>query len=157
MDCDCKLHYSYRIFCFFFIKDLKIDNSVRQFLPQKSESYESLVETENQFGSMIVVGVSLEDKNGNILTLENIQVVKNITDRILELDQVDSIDSLTHIDYVCNQDGSISATQMQITIYSLSKEEKSELEKENGAKILTESEIQQKVLESLIGLSKKLN
>lgn len=173
----------------FFIKDLKIDNSVRQFLPQKSESYERLVETENQFGSMIVVGVSLEDKNGNILTPENIQVVKNITDRILELDQVDSIDSLTHIDYVCNQDGSISATQlipedytgsdedifsikeklvqwdemynrvivnddnsatqMQITIHSLSKEEKSELEKENGGKILTESEIQQKVLDDI--------
>lgn len=173
----------------FFIKDLKIDNSVRQFLPQKSESYERLVETENQFGSMIVVGVGLEDKNGNILTPENIQVVKNITDRILELDQVDSIDSLTHIDYVCNQDGSISATQlipedytgsdedifsikeklvqwdemynrvivnddnsatqMQITIHSLSKEEKSELEKENGGKILTESEIQQKVLDDI--------
>lgn len=173
----------------FFIKDLKIDNSVRQFLPQKSESYERLVETENQFGSMIVVGVSLEDKNGNILTPENIQVVKNITDRILELDQVDSIDSLTHIDYVCNQDGSISATQlipedytgsdedifsikeklvqwdemynrvivnddnsatqMQITIHSLSKEEKSELEKENGTKILTDSERQQKVLNEI--------
>lgn len=173
----------------FFIKDLKIDNSVRQFLPQKSESYERLVETENQFGSMIVVGVSLEDKNGNILTPKNIQVVKNITDRILELDQVDSIDSLTHIDYVCNQDGSISATQlipedytgsdedifsikeklvqwdemynrvivnddnsatqMQITIHSLSKEEKSELEKENGTKILTDSERQQKVLNEI--------
>lgn len=173
----------------FFIKDLKIDNSVRQFLPQKSESYERLVETENQFGSMIVVGVSLEDKNGNILTPENIHVVKNITDRILELDQVDSIDSLTHIDYVCNQDGSISATQlipedytgsdedifsikeklvqwdemynrvivnddnsatqMQITIHSLSKEEKSELEKENGTKSLTDSEGQQKVLNEI--------
>ena len=173
----------------FFIKDLKIDNSVRQFLPQKSESYERLVETENQFGSMIVVGFSLEDKNGDILTPENIQVVKNITDRILELDQVDSIDSLTHIDYVCNQDGSISATQlipedytgsdedifsikeklvqwdemynrvivnddnsatqMQITIHSLSNDEKSELEKENGTKTLTESEIQQKVLDEI--------
>lgn len=173
----------------FFIKDLKIDNSVRQFLPQKSESYERLVETENQFGSMIIVGVSLEDKNGDILTPENIQVVKNITDRILELDQVDSIDSLTHIDYVCNQDGSISATQlipedytgsdedifsikeklvqwdemynrvivnddnsatqMQITIHSLSNDEKSELEKENGTKTLTESEIQQKVLDEI--------
>lgn len=173
----------------FFIKDLKIDNSVRQFLPQKSESYERLVETENQFGSMIVVGVSLEDKNGDILMPENIQVVKNITDRILELDQVDSIDSLTHIDYVCNQDGSISATQlipedytgsdedifsikeklvqwdemynrvivnddnsatqMQITIHSLSNDEKSELEKENGTKTLTESEIQQKVLDEI--------
>lgn len=42
-----------------------------------------------------------------------------------------------------------SATQMQITIHSLSKEEKSELEKENGTKILTDSERQQKVLNEI--------
>lgn len=173
----------------FFIKDLQIDNSVRQFLPQKSDSYKRLMDTESQFGSMIVVGVSLEDKNGDILTPENIQVVKNITDRCLELEQVDSIDSLTHIDYVCNQDGSISATQlipenytgsaedifsikeklikwdemynrvivnddnsatqMQITIHSLSEDEKSALKNQNGTKILTDSERQQKILDEI--------
>lgn len=96
----------------FFIKDLQIDNSVRQFLPQKSESYSRLNDTEKQFGSMIVIGVSLEDKNGDIITPENIEVIRNITDRCLDIDQIDGIDSLTHIDYVCNQDGSISATQL---------------------------------------------
>lgn len=176
----------------FFIKDLQIDNSVRQFLPQKSDSYTRLVDTEKQFGSMVVIGVSIEDKNGDILTPEDIQVIRNITDRCLEIDQVDSIDSLTHIDYVANQDGSISATQlipddytgsdedilairekltqwsemynrvivnddnsatqMQITVHSLSPEEKNEMASEakaNGTKVLTDAERQQKVLDQV--------
>lgn len=176
----------------FFIKDLQIDNSVRQFLPQKSDSYTRLVDTEKQFGSMVVIGVSIEDKNGDILTPEDIQVIRNITDRCLEIDQVDSIDSLTHIDYVANQDGSISATQlipddytgsdedilairekltewsemynrvivnddnsatqMQITVHSLSPEEKEEAASEaktNGTKVLTDAERQQKVLDQV--------
>ena len=48
----------------FFIKDLTIDNSIRQFLPQKDASYTRLSETEEQFGSMMVIGVSLEAKDG---------------------------------------------------------------------------------------------
>ncbi|MFA6936653.1 MAG: hypothetical protein WCQ67_00310, partial [Treponema sp.] len=58
----------------FFLKDLKIDNSIRQFLPQKDASYKRLTETEKQFGSMNVIGVSIESNNGDILTPENIEV-----------------------------------------------------------------------------------
>lgn len=107
----------------FFIKDLQIDNSIRQFLPQKSDSYSRLNDTEKQFGSMIVIGVSLEDKNGDIITPENIEVIRNITNRCLDINQIDGIDSLTHIDYVCNQDGSISATQLIPEDYSGTKED----------------------------------
>lgn len=126
----------------YFIKDLQIDNSVRQFLPQKSDSYSRLTDTEKQFGSMIVIGVSLEDKNGNILIPEDIEVIRNITDRCLDIDQIDGIDSLTHIDYVCNQDGSISATQLIPEEYTGSEEDLSQL-----AKRLTEwSEMYNRVI-----------
>ncbi len=111
----------------FFIKDLRIDNSIRQFLPQKDASYSRLVKTENQFGSMIVIGVSLESTDGDILTPENIQVVRNITDKVLELKDVDDIDSLTHIDYVCESDGSISASQLIPDSYAGSPEDIAQL------------------------------
>ena len=166
----------------FFIKNLGIDNSIRQFLPQKDSSYTRLTETENQFGSMIVIGVSLESDKGTILTPENIQVVRSITDRVLELPDVDGVDSLTHIDYVCEDEGSISAsqlipdsytgtdedialikgrlaewsdmynrvivnddntaTQMQITVHSLTPEEKK-------AAVITDAERQQHVLDEI--------
>ena len=96
----------------FFIKDLQIDNSIRQFLPQKDASYTRLSETEEQFGSMMVIGVSMEARNGTILTPEYIDVVRRITDRALEAEGVSDVDSLTHIDYVCESDGAISASQL---------------------------------------------
>lgn len=107
----------------FFIKDLRIDNSIRQFLPQKDASYTRLSETEEQFGSMMVIGVSLEAKDGTILTPEYIDVIREITDKSLELSEVSDVDSLTHIDFVCESDGSISASQLIPDTYTGSTED----------------------------------
>ncbi len=107
----------------FFIKDLTIDNSIRQFLPQKDASYTRLFQTEEQFGSMMVIGISMEAKDGSILTPEYIDVIRNITDRALELHEIDDVDSLTHIDFVCESDGSISASQLIPDTYTGSQED----------------------------------
>ena len=107
----------------FFIKDLTIDNSIRQFLPQKDASYTRLSETEEQFGSMMVIGVSLEAKDGTILTPEYIDVIREITDKSLELSEVSDVDSLTHIDFVCESDGFISASQLIPDTYTGSTED----------------------------------
>lgn len=110
-----------------FIKGIGMDNSIRQFLPQKDDSYVRLTKAEDEFGSMIVIGVSLEAKDGTILTPEYIDVVRKITDRVLDLDQIDGIDSLTHIDYVCESDGSISASQLIPDTYTGSAEDINQL------------------------------
>lgn len=112
----------------FFVTSLGIDNSIRQFLPQKDASYTRLTETEDQFGSMIVIGVSLESTKGSVLTPENIEVVRKISDRVLELPQIEGVDSLTHIDYVCESDGSISASQLIPDTYTGSEEDIAQLE-----------------------------
>ena len=112
----------------FFIKDLTIDNSIRQFLPQKDASYTRLSQTEEQFGSMMVIGVSLEAKNGTILTPEYIDVIRQISDRSLELREVSDVDSLTHIDFVCESDGSISASQLIPDTYTGSEADIQQLE-----------------------------
>ena len=112
----------------FFVTSLGIDNSIRQFLPQKDASYTRLTETEDQFGSMIVIGVSLESTKGTVLTPENIEVVRKISDRVLELPQIEGVDSLTHIDYVCESDGSISASQLIPDSYTGSEADIEQLE-----------------------------
>ncbi|MBQ0002142.1 MAG: RND family transporter [Treponema sp.] len=109
------------------IKGIGMDNSIRQFLPQKDDSYIRLTKTEDEFGSMIVIGVSLEAKDGTILTPEYIDVTKKITDRVLNLDQIEGVDSLTHIDYVCESDGSISASQLIPETYTGSPEDINQL------------------------------
>lgn len=97
----------------FFLKNLALENSMRQFFPQNDEAYTRLIDTEDTFGSMLSIGITIEADNGTILTPEYIDVIKNITDRTMELQDVQSMDSLTNIDYVCADEyGAISATQL---------------------------------------------
>lgn len=111
----------------FFIKDLTLDNSLRQFFPQKDISYVRLQKTEEQFGSMLALGISLDAGSSTILTPEYIDVVRKISDRVLEIPDVEELDSLTHIDFVCDQDGSISATQLIPETYTGSAEDIAQL------------------------------
>lgn len=112
----------------FFIKDLALENSLRSFFPQKDESYGRLTETEDVFGSMLSIGITLETNSGNtILTPEYIEVVRRMTDRILAIPEVEDIDSITDIDYVADEDGSISATQLIPDTYTGSPEDISQL------------------------------
>lgn len=111
------------VFFGFSIKGISIHNSLRDWLSTKNESHIRLEKTEQEFGSMIALGVSIENKKGEFLTAENIEVVRKITDRILEIGEVDNVDSLTHIDYVCDTDGTISATQLIPDSYTGSKED----------------------------------
>lgn len=96
----------------FFIKDLSISNSSRDFFPQKDASYDRMTETERTFGSMLSIGVSIEAKRGTILTPEYINVVNKISDRALELHDVEDVDSISDIDFVCDENGVISATPL---------------------------------------------
>ena len=66
----------------FQLKNAVLDNSTKQYLPQKHESYKRLEETKDQFGSMASIGVSLETDGDTILTPENIAIVQKITERV---------------------------------------------------------------------------
>lgn len=96
----------------FFITKLQMDNSLRQFFPQKDESYDRMNSTEETFGSMLAIGVIIDAKNGTILTPEHLDVIKKISDQVKLIDNIEDVKSITNIDYVCNQDGSISATNI---------------------------------------------
>ncbi|MFA6857002.1 MAG: hypothetical protein WCR31_07325, partial [Treponema sp.] len=50
------------------LKDVKMNNSIRQYFPQKHPSYKRLIDTEDTFGSTVVIGVSLETDKGSIIT-----------------------------------------------------------------------------------------
>ena len=95
-----------------FIMKLDLDNSTELFLPKKDASYKRLQDTQDTFGSVSVTGISITSKSGSILTPQNIEVIRNITDRIKEIPDIENIDSLTHIDFVCDQNGTICASNI---------------------------------------------
>lgn len=100
---------------------VSIENTVRRYMPPKSDSYTRLIGTENQFGSMISIGISLETDNETILTSEYIDVIRKITDQIDALEGIKSINSITKIDYVYSLDGGLAAGQLLDDDYTGSK------------------------------------
>ncbi len=93
----------------FQLKDIKMDNSTRLYFPQKHESYKRLIESEDKFGSTVVIGVSLETDKGSIITPENLQIIDHISTDVENLPYVDRIDSLTKIDFIEDVDGALTA------------------------------------------------
>ena len=91
---------------------VSIENTVRRYMPPKSDSYTRLIGTEDQFGSMISIGISLETDGESILSPEYIDVIRQITDQIDSLEGIKSINSITKIDYVYSLDGGLAAGQL---------------------------------------------
>ena len=91
------------------LKYLELDNSVRQFMPQKDPSYLRMLDTEEQFGSMITTAVALEAKGKTILTPEYIDIIDRLTKRFTSIESVESVKSLTNIDYIEGVDGALVA------------------------------------------------
>lgn len=100
---------------------VSIENTVRRYMPPKSDSYTRLIGTEDQFGSMISIGISLETDDETILTPEYLEVIRKITDQIDSMDGIKSINSITKIDYVYSLDGGLAAGQLLDDDYTGSK------------------------------------
>ncbi|MDE5775860.1 MAG: MMPL family transporter, partial [Treponemataceae bacterium] len=87
-----------------------IENNVRVYMPYHSDSYKNLIQTEEQFGSMVPIGVSLEaNDKSTILTPEYIDVIQKISERVENLEGIESLDSITNIDFVYSLDGGLAA------------------------------------------------
>lgn len=93
----------------FQLKDIKMDNSTRLYFPQKHASYQRLLDSEDKFGSTVVIGVSLETDKGTIITPENLHIIDQISTDVANLPYVDRIDSLTKIDFIEDVDGALTA------------------------------------------------
>lgn len=100
------------------LRKISIENTVRMYMPQSSESYQRMLKAEEDYGSMMVLGISLETSGETILTPEYIKVVQDITDQIGNVDYVESIDSIANMDFIVGEDGSLKASSILGEEYS---------------------------------------
>lgn len=89
------------------LKRIKIESSIRQFFPQKHEAYQRLNKTEDEFGSMLAIGVSFETPGESILTTEYVDVIRKITSDLQGVQNIDNVTSLTNIDFIKGDNGTI--------------------------------------------------
>ncbi len=100
------------------LKDIKLNNNIRQYLPHQNASYKRLVKTEDTFGSMVTIGVSLETHEKSIITAKNINIISAIVKKLTALKNISKIEALTNIDYVYVQDGALVAEPLVPDSYS---------------------------------------
>lgn len=94
------------------LRTISIENTVRMYMPQSSESYQRMLKAEEDFGSMMVLGISLETSGDSIITPEYLQIVQNITDQIKDVPYVENIDSIANMDFIVGEDGSLKAEKI---------------------------------------------
>ena len=82
------------------IKNVRIENTSRTFMPKDDDSYQTMLQTEDTFGSMLMLGISLETYGQTILTPEYLAIIQSITDQIENVEYVENVDSLTNIDFI---------------------------------------------------------
>lgn len=107
------------------LKRIKIESSIRQFFPQKHEAYQRLNKTEDEFGSMLAIGVSFETPGETILTTEYIDVIRKITTHLQSVQNIDKVTSLTNIDFIKGDNGTIEVAPI------LNKDDSEEIEQED--------------------------
>lgn len=105
------------------LRKISIENTVRMYMPQSSESYQRMLKAEEDYGSMMVLGISMETSGETILTPEYLKIVQDVTEQISNVDYVESIDSITNMDFIEGEDGSLRASSMLGEDYSGSSED----------------------------------
>lgn len=94
------------------LKNIHIESSIRQFFPQDHEAYTRLNETEDQFGSMIAIGISFEAPGNTILTKEYVNAIRKITADLETVENIENVTSMTNIDYIDSVDGTINVNPL---------------------------------------------
>ena len=94
------------------LRTIAIENTVRMYMPQSSESYQRMLKAEEDFGSMMVLGISLETHGDTIIKPEYIKIVQEITEQVDGVPYVENIDSLSNIDFVVGEDGGLKASSL---------------------------------------------
>jgi len=86
------------------IPTLHIDNSVDIFMPADHEVVLLNEDNEDIFGSQDVIMLAVSSRYGPILTADNLQIIRDITGHIEDLDHVERVMSLTNAEYIKNSE-----------------------------------------------------
>ena len=82
------------------IPRLRIESSVKVFLPESSDAVRLNDELEDIFGSQDLIFMTVETKFGSVLDPDVLAVISELTEKAENLPHVDEVISLTNADYI---------------------------------------------------------
>lgn len=95
------------VFLGYNIRHVVIDNDAMSFLPEDNYRRVAMDAAEEIFGSSDNISLGIEAKRGSIFTPEAIDLIKDLTEKIELLPNVEEVQSITNSDFIDGVDGSI--------------------------------------------------
>ncbi|MCR5289111.1 MAG: MMPL family transporter [Treponema sp.] len=105
------------------LRGITVDNDNRIFFPQHHESYQRLLDTEDTFGSTVIIGVVLETPDRNFITDSNIRLLQDITEALENTENIDKVQSLTNIDYLTGENNTLTTHALVDDSYTGSRQD----------------------------------
>jgi predicted RND superfamily exporter protein len=96
----------------FQIPNLIIDNEVKNYVPHNLDDYTTLIDADEIFGSSILLDVALYTTGPTIITATNVKTIRDITNQIEDLPNIDDVQSLSNIDFLTAANGGMEARSL---------------------------------------------
>ncbi len=94
------------------LKDVRINNDVRIFLPKTHQSNLAFEDIENKFGGTDRIIVGVEVKEGTVYNDHVFEIIAKLTDNIEQVDGVHSVLSITGIDFVDGDENGVVVSKL---------------------------------------------
>ena len=116
------------LFFSYMIPTIVMDNEIKNYIPHKLASYKTLEDCDEIYGSEILMDLALTSKGNTIITSDNIKAIQNITEETENLEFVDSVQSLSNMDYITSEDGAMTATSLVSEEFTGTREQLKEIQ-----------------------------
>lgn len=117
------------VFFAFMLPNIIMDNELRHFFPEEHDSYKRFNRLTEDFGDQYIMDVVIETKEETILYKEAIGIIAQITEDLENLDNIVNIKSITNVDFITDDQGTLSTGPLIPEDFNGTKSEIDDLQK----------------------------
>jgi hypothetical protein len=104
-----------------------LDNDVMNFVPADHPEAQAYERTADQFGSSMILGVGIEFRRETIFTAPHLELIRDLTENIEELENVEEVVSLSNTDFIAGTAEGMQVSPLMEEDFGGSREEILEL------------------------------
>jgi len=117
------------VFFAFMLPNIIMDNELRHFFPEEHDSYKRFNRLTEDFGDQYIMDVVIETKEETILHKETIGIIAQITEDLENLDNIVNVKSITNVDFITDDQGTLSTGALIPESFNGTKREIDDLQK----------------------------
>src|SRR6056297_32021 len=94
------------------IPNVKFNNNLEVFLPENNPVKKADQKIEDVFGGSSMMVLAIKNKKASILNNDSIKLVRDLTQKIKDIENIDSVESITNTDFIEGIDGGMEVSKL---------------------------------------------